>query len=99
MRLQNFSNRPRTRWQGGDANLWLKMWLWTASGNWAGGASRWKKNARSDRRDRETAGARYGRRSHQWSAMDSPDDRQACRATAPAAHSGEPPYPRPIAAP
>src|SRR5258708_33687816 len=73
------------------------MWKWTGSGKWAVGASRWKKNARSNGRDRETVGARYGWRSHQRSKMDPSDDCQDRSATAPAAHSGEYSHGRPIA--
>src|SRR5258708_12874084 len=73
------------------------MGKWTGSGKWAVGASRRKKNARSNGRDRETVGARYGWRSHQRSKMDPSDDCQDRSATAPAAHSGEYSHGRPIA--
>src|SRR6516162_3669177 len=75
------------------------MWIWTGSGKQAVGASRWKKDARSDQRDREVVGARHSGRSHQRLEMDPSYDRQDRRATASAAYSGKCPHGGPMAPP
>src|SRR5713101_9824393 len=64
------------------------MWKWTARAESAAGASQWKKNARNNRGNRDSSGARYGRRSHHWAKVDSQDHREDRRGSAADRHSG-----------
>jgi Protein of unknown function (DUF2950) len=61
------------------------------------GASRWKKNARSDPRDRETVGTRHSGGSHQRFEMDPSYDYQDRSATIAVAHWGKCPHGGPLA--
>src|SRR5215469_11332527 len=73
------------------------MWMWSGSGKRAVGASRWKKNARSDPRNGEIVGTRHSGGSPERFEMDPSYDCQDRSATAAVAHSGKCPHGGPIA--